>query len=293
MPTATEHHPESLAAKQARIDAVRWYHEFDFGNGLHARSTTPDVEVHRAMWRFIQQQLDQVDFRGKTVLDVGCWDGHWSFYAERRGARSVLAADDLTQNWSDGRGLHLARELYGSNIEINQHLSVFDLASLGRKFDIILLLGVYYHLLDPYYAFAQVRHCCHADSLVLIEGNEGLALPAKAALFDLGNRTSKFVPTLGALEEMLRAAYFTVASTQSMESPAGARERPGWGWRMRMCAQALLGSRGGVADLMQPVLAMRRTFLTCVPMTGRNDAHVYRPPFGLHMYDDRFGDGSR
>ena len=39
----------------------------------------------------MEQQLDAVPFHGKSVLDIGCWDGYWSFYAERRGAASVLA----------------------------------------------------------------------------------------------------------------------------------------------------------------------------------------------------------
>ncbi len=279
----------NLAEQQARIDAVAWYHDFDFAHGLKARAKAPAAEIHRPMWRFIETQLDAVDFRGKTVLDLGCWDGYWSFYAERRGARSVLAADDASQNWSDGRGVYLAKELLASNVEINRQLSVYELATLGRKFDIVLFLGVYYHLLDPYYALAQIRHCCHADTLVLIEGNEGLGLPAKGAILDLDNRTSKFLPSLGALRELLRAAYFSVTAEKSMDSLAGT-ERPSWGWRLRMGLAALRGSRATVAELVQPLLAIRRVFVACVPMSGPNDAHYYRPPFGLHVYDGRFAD---
>lgn len=278
-----------LAQQQARIDAIDWYHEFNFGHGLKARSNSSDVAIHRPMWRFVEEQLDAVDFRDKTVLDVGCWDGYWSFYAERRGARSVLATDDASQNWSDGRGIHLARELYGSNVEINQGLSVFELSSLQRKFDIILFLGVYYHLLDPFYALAQIRHCCHPGTLVLIEGNEGLGIPAKTAAIDLENATSKFLPTLEALDALVRAAYLSVVSHSAMECTAAA-EQPGWKWRLRMCLRALLGSRAGVVEMLRPLLAIRRVFLHCVPMTGTNRAHLYKPPFGLHAYDERFAE---
>lgn len=278
-----------LVQQQARIDAIAWYHEFDFGRGLKARSNTADVAIHRPMWRFVEEQLDAVDFHDKTVLDIGCWDGYLSFHAERRGARSVLAVDDASQNWSDGRGIHLARELYGSKVEINQALSVFDLSSLRRKFDIILFLGVYYHLLDPFYALAQIRHCCHPGTLVLIEGNEGLGMPAKTAVIDLENATSKFLPTLAALNALVRAAYLTVVSHSSMDATAAA-ERPGWKWRLRMCLRALRGSRAEVVEMLRPLLAIRRVFLHCVPMTGTNSAHLYRPPFGLHVYDDRFAD---
>ena len=73
---------------------------FEFPNGLVARSNTAeDIGSHRRIWSFIEKELDKIDFAGKTVLDLGCWDGYWSFYAERRGAKHVLATDDRTQNW--------------------------------------------------------------------------------------------------------------------------------------------------------------------------------------------------
>src|SRR5262249_13113386 len=96
---------------QKRIDAIAWYHEFDFGQGLKAQWGTPDVEWHRCNWRFVERQLEAVDFCGRSVLDVGCWDGYWSFFAEKRGAASVLAADDFSQNWASADGVHLAKEL--------------------------------------------------------------------------------------------------------------------------------------------------------------------------------------
>ena len=132
--------------RQAEIDGVNWYHEFDFWNGLKSRSRVPNIAGHRTSWQFIEQQLEKVEFRDKTVLDVGCWDGRWSFFAERRGAKSVLASDDVSQNWSNGQGLRLAREFFQSQIEVNQDLSIYSLASLGRTFDIVMCLGVYYHL---------------------------------------------------------------------------------------------------------------------------------------------------
>ena len=161
---------EERRAVQAEIDAVPWFHEFDFGNGLQARSKEPDTESHRDLWEFMKKQLDEIDFAGKTVLDVGCWDGYWSFYAEQRGARSVLATDDKTQNWSNGGGVMLARRLLNSSIEVNQNLPVYELASLNRTFDIILCLSVYYHLVDPFYAFAQLRQCCHPGTMLDARG---------------------------------------------------------------------------------------------------------------------------
>src|SRR5690606_37666209 len=73
-----------------------WYHEIDFGNGLRSRPKHP----HRDIWNAIENFLAPVDFKGKSVLDIGCWDGQWSFVAEQRGAASVLASDDNSQHWT-------------------------------------------------------------------------------------------------------------------------------------------------------------------------------------------------
>jgi tRNA (mo5U34)-methyltransferase len=162
---------------QDRIDSINWYHEFSFDNGLIATSKAIDVEHHRKVWSFISSKLDSIEFAAKTVLDIGCWDGYWSFYAEQRGAARVIATDDVEQNWAGDKGLILARELLNSAIEINTNLSVYRLSELQTKFDIILCLGVYYHLIDPFYAFAQIRHCCHDNTIVVFEGDLVSNLP--------------------------------------------------------------------------------------------------------------------
>jgi hypothetical protein len=92
-----------LARQQARIDAIAWYHDLEFGRGLRTQPDPEAVRRRRPIWRFIEDNFDRIDFRDKNVLDVGCWDGRWSFYAEQRGAGHVLASDDIGQNGSDGR----------------------------------------------------------------------------------------------------------------------------------------------------------------------------------------------
>ena len=70
---------------QQRIDQIPWYHDIDFPNGLKARTKTPDAESHRKLWDWMRSELGKIDFADRTVLDIGCWDGYWSFYAEQRG----------------------------------------------------------------------------------------------------------------------------------------------------------------------------------------------------------------
>jgi tRNA (mo5U34)-methyltransferase len=288
-----------IAAKQVELDAVTWYHEFDFGHGLRTRTHCHQIDQHRRVWAFVEAQLAAVDFRGKSVLDIGAWDGYWSFYAEKRGARTVLASDDLEQNWSQGCGIHLAKELLNSSVEIDQNLSVYDLPSRGRKFDVILYLGVYYHLHDPFYALAQIRHCCHADTVVVVNGPVGLGLGADAALYNFADHNCEWLPTEGALRQLLRATYFTESTVSyydpTTEVPLAPPGRLGWRWRLKMCRAALRGSRPDMAERLAavlpgeaPRLANKLGVFRCRPHEGAVDLHCYRPPFGLHVYDPRF-----
>jgi tRNA (mo5U34)-methyltransferase len=260
---------------QAHIDAIDWYHEFDFGRGLKARSKAPDVAWHRRVWRFVERQLEGVDFRDKTVLEIGAWDGYWSFLAERRGARYVLASDDLTQNWSDGRGIHLAKELLGSAVDINQGVSIYRLEALKRTFDIVMCFGVYYHLLDPLYAFAQIRHCCHDGTLVLLDGDvgrSGMRADEVRYRFD-DSRLSAFLPSVPALETLLRVSYLNVQSQVCLR-----RRR-------------FLHKDGGAIQQLRYLLnkpSIDRAFTVCTPFRAANELHAYEPPFGLSVYDDRY-----
>src|SRR5205085_11848007 len=90
---------------------------------------------------------------GKTVLDVGAWDGFFSFEAERRGAERVVALDTFAwQARGEGTGkagFELARRALGSKVD-DVEVDVLDLSpeTVGT-FDVVLFLGVLYHMRDP------------------------------------------------------------------------------------------------------------------------------------------------
>jgi tRNA (mo5U34)-methyltransferase len=254
-----------LSSLQQQIDAIEWYHEFDFGDGFRARSKH-SAPGHRTIWKFIEERLNTVRFQGKSVLDIGAWDGFWSFYAERRGAKRILATDDLTQNWSDGRGIHLAKELYKSAVQINQNMSIYQLASLNEKFDIILLLGVYYHLFDPFYGLAQIRHCCHPGTLLLIEGPVTMCLGPGEAQYNFSDHACEWLPSLEALQQIIHATYFSDADRAFLGPSAPARN----------------------GERVPPHTIASRLFMTCVPVEAAVQLHVCPPPFGLGIYDPRF-----
>ena len=288
---------------QSRIDAIRWYHDFDFPHGLQARSRVHDADFHRRLWQFIETHLASIDFQGKRVLDIGCWDGYWSFYAERRGASQVLATDDVSQNWAEGEGLRLAKQLFGSQIMVDQRRSVYELAALGQTFDVILFLGVYYHLYDPYYAFTQIRHCCGPETIVVMEGDVGLNLAEGEARFCFTNTpaVSTFIPSIDTLDMMIKAAYMNVVSHAYFTPPSGTVSPPPstvsplrrW-WKqsgVRKVWKSLPVHRARPQQREQraaDVVHVDRTLLVCKPFVGTNETHRYKPSFGLTAYDPRF-----
>ena len=192
---------------QADLDAIDWYHDIDFPSGLRAVSRLPDIDGRRRLWGWLDHELDaKVEFESKTVLDVGCWDGRFSFFAESRGAASVLAVDDLSQRWGTGRGLEIARKELESSIDVRLDQSIYELGTLQRTFDIILCLGVYYHLDDPMAGFRGLRSCCHEGTRVVIEGDVLLRPSRGLALLGSGEREDwAFIPTRAALRKMLEA----------------------------------------------------------------------------------------
>jgi tRNA (mo5U34)-methyltransferase len=144
--------PMSKDDLQARAAAIRWYHSIDLGGGVITRG------IDNSPHRLARIQLPP-SLTGLTVLDIGAWDGFFSFECERRGAARVVAADYFSWHgagWGTKAGFTLAREVLGSRVE-DVDIDVMDLSPerLGT-FDLVLFLGVLYHLRHPFLALERV-----------------------------------------------------------------------------------------------------------------------------------------
>jgi tRNA (mo5U34)-methyltransferase len=166
---------------------------------------------------------------GKAVLDVGAWDGFFSFEAERRGAARVLATDsycwDGSHDWGSKRGFELAREALGSKVE-DRIIDVLDLApeKIGL-FDVVLFLGVLYHMKHPLLAVERVASVTR-EFLVLETAVDMLNCRRAAMAFypgdELGRDATNWCgPNPAAVVGMLKVAGF-----KRVEIVAGCR--PPW-----------------------------------------------------------------
>jgi tRNA (mo5U34)-methyltransferase len=123
-----------------KIDSVpHWYHRFEFSPGV----TTPGLNDSAAALALLELPED---LSGLRVLDIGARDGFFSFECERRGAAEVVPIDYMPVYHT---GFPVAKDILGSKLELI-HENVYNLtqAKYGR-FDVILFLGVMYHLPDP------------------------------------------------------------------------------------------------------------------------------------------------
>jgi tRNA (mo5U34)-methyltransferase len=191
------------------VESRTWFHTIDLGNGIvtPGQKDTPAEAVH----------LHLPDLTGRTVLDVGAYDGFYSFEAERRGAPRVVAADHWAWNWpgSDARGnLDLAHEVLGSNVEIRDiPVEEISAETLGSMFDVVLFLGVLYHAPDPLGYLRRVR-AVTAEVAIIETVVDLLDVPIPAVAYYQGDSmngdaSNHFGPNPPAVEAMLRDVGFS------------------------------------------------------------------------------------
>lgn len=188
------------------VQQVHWRHTIDLGQGVVTPGNDPTPQ--RLSYLCLPQSL-----KGKNVLDVGAWDGFYSFEAERRGAARVVALDiwDVQEPVSK-KGFELARHVLGSKVE-DVHMDVLDVSPdvIGR-FDIVLFLGVLYHLKNPLLALERLFSV--TKELLVLESHVDLFRFWKPMMVfypnsELNNDpTNWWGPTAKTLTAMLRAAGF-------------------------------------------------------------------------------------
>ena len=221
-----------------RVSALApWFHNIDLGDGI---VTAPDHflgDYPRFKFARFADALP-ADLTGKTVLDIGCNAGFYSVEMKRRGAARVLGIDSDDRYLAQAR---LASDALGfAGVEF-RNLSVYDVAALGERFDLVIFMGVLYHLRHPLLALDLIREHVAGDMMLfqtMQQGSDDVAdVPAdhpfhKPGTFDppdyfdepgypkmhfierefAHDWTNWWAPNRAGSEAMLRAAGFTIAA---------------------------------------------------------------------------------
>jgi tRNA (mo5U34)-methyltransferase len=193
---------------RAEIANVNWYHQIDLGDGI----VTPGVDDTPS--RMAPLELPS-DLSGKSVLDIGAWDGVFSFEAERRGAGRVLATDSFCwsgEGWGTKEGFLTASRILGSRVD-DLEIDVMDLSpERVGTFDLVLFVGVLYHLRHPLLALERVASVT-GDQLIFDSHTAMIEESDPVMLFYPGTElnddpTNWWGPNPPAVEAMLREVGF-------------------------------------------------------------------------------------
>lgn len=160
------------------------------------------------------------ELKGKRVLDIGTWDGYYAFLCEARGASPVLAIDNLQHEHLDAfranpnylSGFDIAKRILNSKVNY-RIMSIYEFDSTEDTFDIVLFLGVYYHLEHPFLALRKIAP--KTKELLIIEGTvyPGNEPVMKFRSGDGIDPTCWWDPTENCLSDMLKAVGFKTVQT--------------------------------------------------------------------------------
>jgi tRNA (mo5U34)-methyltransferase len=226
---------------QRRVDEIKfWYHRIELPGGVITTGSNP---LSASAYRI------PPDLTGKRVLDVGAWDGYWTFEALRRGAREVVAIDDFSdflghlapQDRHAWKTFDTCREAFGYSEDRCKRIemSLYDVTeeNLGGRFDTVFLFGTLYHLRHPLLGLDKLSAICDGEIFVEsqicddyspYQGGLGHGYPNRhvvAEFFpanELGNNvTNWWAPSLECLKALVSAAGFSdsVSGWKLVEKP--------------------------------------------------------------------------
>jgi tRNA (mo5U34)-methyltransferase len=210
----------------------RWWHEIEVAPGI----VTPGDDSNRMKLPILDNLGLPRNMAGLRALDIGCSDGYFSFELEKRGAR-VVAIDFVPEEYS---GFATARRILGSAVEYRMD-NVYNLSPEAYgQFDVVLFLGVLYHLRSPLAALDAIRSVMKdgarlfvgtmmIDEYVLLPDGGVTTLEALSPqLKDIplwqaypgdslnGDYTNCFAPNRRALEAALSEARFRVDEVRTV-----------------------------------------------------------------------------
>lgn len=225
---------ETDALEREIAELGQWFHNIRLGQ-IQTAPDHPLGDYPAIKWRHFKHALaDRV--RNRTVLDIGCNGGFYAIEMKRLGAQRVVAIDFDERYLAQAR---LAARVSGSDIEFRK-MSVYDVEQLRERFDIVLFMGLLYHLRHPLLALDLIHEHVAADLLIFqslqrgsvesepvaadyeFSQNEHFDRPGYPKLHFVehryaGDPTNWWVPNAACSEAMLRSAGFEILERPEAE----------------------------------------------------------------------------
>ena len=200
----------------AQISQIRWWHSIALPLPDGEEVITPGEVNHCSAATATNRFGIPEDLTGKSILDIGCWDGYFSFLAESRGAGTVYSIDPY-QGFADPetgqRGYKLAHSLLKSRCKFwISNLEKVAAATPQIKADIVFYFGILYHVDHPLKELEYLFQV--TNEFALIETAISTASPSVPGMWQFlpGNRqdaTNKWYPSLSGLITALKYVGFS------------------------------------------------------------------------------------
>ncbi len=207
-----------------------WFHNLSLG-GVQTAPNHFLGDYPSTKWRNFEDAIPK-DLTGMTVLDIGCNAGFYSIEMRRRGAKRVLGIDHDEFYLDQAR---FAADVLSLDISFEQ-MSVYDVPKLGKRFDLVLFMGVFYHLRYPLLALDLLRQHVAKDWFI----------------FQSMLRGSRTVPDVEEDYPFWEKAVFDKPGFPKMHfiENSYSQDPTNWWIPNRACAEAALRSAGFKIDSM-------------------------------------------
>ena len=216
--------PEQLK----EMNEIKWWHQIDLG------VMTPGIDFSKLKLNAIQMPKD---LTGKSVIDIGAWDGFFSFEAEKRGAKEVYAVDSvmwdtehpqntMKEHWNTGKkGFLFARDILKSKVKDVQ-CEIFELDG-EYQHDLVLCLGILYHMEDPLRMCRKMFDITKEGGMLILETHCDDIEDKKPGMVFYGTNILNndpgnwWGPNIRCVQEMLKAAGFKKVNLISLNNQRG------------------------------------------------------------------------
>lgn len=222
------------AIRRRVLELGEWFHNLNLG-GVQTAPNHFLGDYPQNKWRAFAEAIP-ADLSGKTVLDIGCNAGFYSIEMKQRGASRVVGIDFDEVYLAQAR---FAAEMCEADIEFRR-LSVYDVGQLEEKFDLVLFLGVFYHLRHPLLALDLIHQHVARELFVfqsMLRGEDEVDPVAEdyhfwqTNIFEnpgfprmsfiekkySGDPTNWWIPNRACVEAMLRSSGFEILSHPEQE----------------------------------------------------------------------------
>lgn len=197
------------------VEAVQWHHDWEIIPGVRTNGAyNPEL-----LWKELRLPDDMKE---SSLADIGASNGYFTFESDKRGAR--VTAFDFRHK--DNSGFGLAQHINGMNHIRHHQVNVLDLnPEIHGRYDIVLALGLVYHIADPYRALANcaslskrflfVESYCMDNTVPDDMRNKPILVfvtnPSRRIEYSLGNDLSNFFGfTSACLQYMIEDIGFAI-----------------------------------------------------------------------------------